>query len=181
MTKYILIIILAIAVSGCATLTKPGGVLYRPGQERKLAKAVMLLEQGETSAAGELLTTLSAEPGVARVTDEALFRLSLLRLASGQEKNGMARARQDLERLRKDYPASSWTPLAASLIELLSATDEVRQQERKLKELNLSLTKEQKELKELNLSLTQENKDLRESIEKLKSLELELGKGSKKL
>lgn len=166
MIKQILIIILVFGTVGCAAMSQPGGSLYRAGQERKLARAATLLEQGKTSAATELLAAVAAEPGVAGVTDEALFRLSLLHLVSGQEKNGMPQAQHDLERLKKEYSASSWAPLASNLIEFLASADDLRQQNRKLKELNLSLTKE--------------NKELRESIEKLKTLELELGRGNKR-
>lgn len=165
MRHCILITILALALTGCTTLNKPGGIFYRSGQEMKLARAVTLLEQGKTSAAADLLAAVCAEPGVAGVTDEALFRLSLLRLVSGQEKNGALKAHHELERLRKEYPASSWTPLASTLTEYLASSDDLRQQNRKLKELNLSLTKE--------------NQELHQSIEQLKNLELELGRGTK--
>jgi hypothetical protein len=191
MKKSFLIIFLALEMSGCATLTKPGGVLYHSSQKVKLSRAVTLLEQGKTMAAAELLAAICADPGVPGVTDEALFRLSLLQLESNQEKNGTIKAQNNLERLQKEYPSSSWTPLASSLSEFLSTTDDVRQQNRKFEELNLSLTKEQRvfkeqkrslakensDLKEQNLSLTKENLELRQGIEKLKALELELAKG----
>lgn len=179
MRRYILIAALALSMSGCTTLGKPGGFLHRSGQERKLAQAAALLEQGNRSAATDLLAAISVEPGIAGVTDEALFRLSLLRLASGQEKNGNSRVLHDLERLTREYPASPWAPYASGLSEFLAATNDLRQQERKLKELNSSLTRENRELKEQNASLTKENRELSQSIEKLKSLELELGKGNK--
>ena len=165
MIKYTLVIILALAMSGCTSLNQKGGIMHRFGQERKLAKAVTLLQEGKTSEAAALLTSICSETGVPGVTDEALFRLSLLRLGSVLEKNGTVKAQHDLERLQKEYPSSSWTPLASSLSEFLSSTDDVRQQDRKLKELNISLTKE--------------NKELHESIEKLKNLELEMGRGTK--
>jgi len=165
MKKHILIITAALALSGCTTLTRPGGAFYPSAQENKLDRAVTLLKQGKTSAAEGLLSAICAGPGVAGVTDAALFRLSLLQLGSGQEKNGVIQALHNLERLQKEYPASSWTPLAAGLTGLLASADEARQQNRKLKELNLSLTKE--------------NKELRQSIDQLKALELELGRGTK--
>ena len=153
MKKLILITTTALALSGCATLEKPGGVLYRSGQEKKLTKAETLLKRGKTSAATKLLAEVCAGPGVPGVTDEALIRLSLLRLAAGQQ------ARRDLERLTREYPASSWAPLAAILIEHLDAADEAREQNRKL---------------------SRDNKELRQSIEQLKSLELEMGKGNRR-
>lgn len=159
MKKLIMILTMALVTGGCATLSRPGGILYQSGQKKKLARAVMLLETGKTSAAAEVLAALAAEPAVPGVTDEALFRLGLLRLATGQ-------AQKDLERLKKEYPSSSWAPLASQLIEILTLTDDLRQQNRKMKEQTLSLTKE--------------NKELRDSIEKLKELELELGKRKKR-
>jgi hypothetical protein len=166
MIKYTLMIFLALAVSGCAAATRPGGVLYSHGQQTKLTTAVRFLEEGKTSDARKLLTGICSEKGVAGVTDEALFRLSLLRLESLQDKNSLTQAQHDLERLIREYPSSSWAPLASSLTEFLASADEGRQQNRKLKELNLSLTKE--------------NKELRQSIEQLKTLELELGRGPKR-
>jgi hypothetical protein len=162
MTRYILTLFAALTVSGCVTLTQPGGLLYRSVQEKKLERSVTLLEQGNRSAAEELMVAMCSEPGVPGVTDQALFRLSLLRLKAGQEKNGTEQAGHYLERLQKEYPASSWLPLAATLNELLASMDNMQQQRKNVKELNLSLTKE--------------NRELRQSIEKLKNLELELGK-----
>ncbi len=153
MKKLILIMTTVLALSGCATLAKPGGMLYRSGQEEKLAKAQTLLKHGKTSAATKLLTEVSVEPGVPGVTDEALIRLGLLRLAAGQQ------GRRDLERLTREYPTSSWAPLAANLISYLDAADDAREQNRKL---------------------SRDNKELRQSIEQLKSLELEMGKGNRR-
>ena len=165
MIHYALIITLSLALSGCAGLTQSGGLLHGHGQKNKLARAVTLLEEGKTSAAAELLAAISAEQGVPGVTDEALFRLSLLRLGSVQDKNVVFQTKHNLERLQKEYPASSWTPLASSLAEFLDSDDDVRLQARKLKDLNGALTKE--------------NRDLHTSIEKLKNLELEMGKGTR--
>jgi hypothetical protein len=108
-----------------------------------------------------LLVAISNEPGVPGVTDQALFRLSLLSLKAGQEKHGTEQAGHYLERLQKEYPASAWVPLASPIKDLLAAMDNAQQQRKNAKELNLSLTKE--------------NRELRLSIEKLKNLELELG------
>ena len=165
MIHYALIITLSLALSACAGLTQSGGLLYGHGQKNKLARAVTLLEEGKPSAAAELLAAISAEQGVPGVTDEALFRLSLLRLGSIQDKNVVFQTKHDLERLQKEYPASSWTPLASSLAEFIDSDDDVRLQARKLKDLNGALTKE--------------NRDLHTSIEKLKNLELEMGKGTR--
>lgn len=162
MMVRLLFLILVLSFTGCASMAGRGGP-FPSGQEKKLARAVALLEQKKTSAAAELLTEVCAQPGVPGVTDEALFRLSLLHLGSGAERNAVARARQDLERLKKEYPASHWAPLAANL--------------------NATLAEDQaqiRKLKDLNTALARENKDLRQSIEQLRSLELELGKDSKR-
>ena len=179
MIQYTLIIILALVLSGCARMTKPDSIFYSYGQQKKLSRAVTLMTEGKSSAAADLLSTICSEKGVAGVTDEALFRLSLLKLGSTHDMKDMPQARYGLERLRKEYPDSVWVPLALPLREFLTSTDEVRSQERKLKELNLSLSKENRDLKELNLSLSKENRDLRQSIEKLKNLEIELGRRTK--
>lgn len=180
MIKYSLIIILVLAMSGCASLNLKGGIVHRFGQERKLANAVTLLKDGKLSEAAALLTAICSESGVPGVTDEALFRLSLLHIESIQEIDGTLQAQQDLERLQKEYPSSSWTPLASSLSDFLSSADDVRQQDRYIRQQNRDIRQQDRKLKELNLSLTKENKELRESIEKLKNLELEMGRGTKR-
>ena len=163
MTKSILLLCAALALTGCTALTRQDGILYPYGQEKKLARAVTFLQEGKTPAASELLTAICAEKGVPGVTDEALFRLSLLHLGATLEKNGVAKAQHDLERLTDEYPTSPWALLASSLTEFLDSVEDVRQQERRLKESNHSLTKE--------------NRELRQNIEKLRNLELEMGKG----
>lgn len=165
MIKYILTVLVALSLISCSTFNQKGGFVYRLGQERKLADAVALLEQGKKAAADKLLTDICSETGVPGVTDEALFRLSILRLESIQDRNSLAEAQKRLERLGKEFPTSSWAPLASSLVDFIESADTVRLEDKKLRESNLSLTKE--------------NRELRQSIEKLKSLEIEMGKGPK--
>jgi hypothetical protein len=185
MKKYILLFMLASILGGCAASTQD--LYYRFGQERKLSRAVTLLEKGETAAASQALAAICAEPMAPGVTDEALFRLSLLQLGTAMESAGRTGIEGNLEKLVTTYPSSSWTPLASSLIEFFAVTKEARshdqklqkfqtKENRKLKEQNLALTKEQRGLKEQILSLTKENSDLRQIMEKLKTLELDLGK-----
>jgi cell division protein FtsB len=81
-------------------------------------------------------------------------------------------AQQSIERLRKEYPSSSWTGMAAPLAELLTATTELRRQNRTLKNQNQSLSRE-------NQSLSKEAQELRQNIEKLKRLDLELEQRNK--
>jgi hypothetical protein len=192
MKKFILIILL-IGMSGCVSLTKPGAPFYGMGQKSKLDKATMLQNQGKTADAVTLLTEITEDPGVSGVTDEALFRLGILRLSSGFEANNLEQGKKDLGRLAKDYPASSWNLLALPLTEFLALSDKALRQGKKLTQQNLSLTKENKELKENNLSmarelknvkesnvsLSKENAELRQRVEKLKSLDLDMEKGNK--
>ena len=191
MKRHVLIIILAFGMSGCATPSKQGDLSFRSAQEWKLSRADALLQEGNASAAVQVLAQICAEPVVPGVTDEALFRLSLLHLGTGLESSGMVQTQNDLERLAKKYTFSTWAPLASRLTRFLASAEEARQQKMKVEELNLSLikeigeakgqifslTKEQRKLKQHNRYLLKENKEVREDIEKLKALEKVLGKG----
>jgi hypothetical protein len=163
---------------GCATTRKAD--FYNQEQRRKLALAQLLLEDNRVAAAKSLLSSISGEPGVAGVTDEALFRLSLINLEPGENKITTSKAGQNLDLLIKNYPSSTWKHHAVSLKGLMDAYDvsldekaEMEKTVRSLKNTNLSLTKE-------NNSLTKENKELRQDMEKLKNLDLELEKKKKR-
>jgi hypothetical protein len=160
-------ILLTILVTGCASSLRPAGVLHGQRQERKLTSAVRLLEKGETREATNLLAAICAEPGVPGVTDEALFRLTLLRLGSETDKEWPRSARQTVERLQREYPASPWSRQTAPLLELLASTGDLLRANHNLKSLNLSLSQEIERL-------TRESNELRERLEKLKHLDLEL-------
>jgi diguanylate cyclase (GGDEF)-like protein len=160
MKQLLATIILAVQLTGCAALQKPGGLLYGHGQEQKLTAAVQQLRDGNPKTATSLLAAICAEPGAAGVTDEALFRLGLLYLRTPSESNDTPLAQHTFERLQREYPASPWTRQAAPLIRLLSTTNETQRQNHSLKALNLSLTRE--------------NRELRQSMEKLKHLDMEL-------
>jgi hypothetical protein len=183
MKKLIILLITMIGLNGCAALNKDsGGFFQRLSQERNLAKAVKLLEEGNEAAASKLLEEVTTAKGITGVTDEALFRLSLMHLRPGIEKDELEQSQKRLERLQKEYPASNWTRMAWPLMEFLTSVGELRRQNRNLKILNLSLNKDNKELqslKSLNMSLTRENKELRQSIEMLKHLDLELEQKTK--
>lgn len=160
MKQLLTTIILAVHLTGCAALQKPGGLLYGHGQEQKLTAAVQQLRDGNLKTATSLLAAICAEPGVAGVTDEALFRLGLLYLRTPSESNDAPVVQHTFERLQREYPASPWTRQAAPLIRLLSTINETQRQNHSLKALNLSLTRE--------------NRELRQSMEKLKHLDMEL-------
>jgi hypothetical protein len=166
MKKRVTVIVSVLCLNACAH-TGNNGIFYQYAQERKLAAAVQLQKEGKKAAAVEALTTLCAERGVPGITDEALFRLSLLTLKSSLEngRDTLQPAQQGLERLRKEYPASPWTGMAVPLTEMLAATADLRRQNRTLRNQNQSLSKE--------------NQELRENIEKLKRLDLELEKKAK--
>ncbi len=191
MRNFALIITVVIGLSGCATLSEPGGPFYGAEQKKMLSDAVLLLQQGKTARAAELLTAVCKAPPVPGVTDEALFRLGVLRLGSGDETKKITQSRSYLNRLVKEFPDSSWTPQASTLSGFLAGTDnrlQQIQQESRLKEVIISLTKENRELKERNasllkeqrilkdsnLSLLKENTELRQNVEKLKYIDLDL-------
>jgi hypothetical protein len=167
MKRLAALMLLTTLATGCASARKAVGVPYGQSQGRKLTAAVQLLERGDTREATNTLAAICAEPGVQGVTDEALFRLALLRLGSDTEKDGPPSARETAERLQREYPTSAWSRQAAPLLELLASTSDLLRANHNLKSLNLSLSQE-------NEGLTREGNELRERLEKLKHLDLEL-------
>lgn len=150
------------AVPGAAPPQKPqsAGFMERFSGSKKLKQAQDLLEKGDAAGAAKALGQVVSGKAVPGVTDEALFRLALLSIKPGAERPGAAYAGQLLRRLKKEYPASPWTVQAAPLMELLSAVDEAKQQNRSLKANNQALARE---IAELNAVIRQ-----------LKNLDLEL-------
>ncbi len=170
MKKFLAIVLCVAGLSGCATLkSMDENLFYRQNQESKLAAAVKLQTDGRLAAATDAFISLCAERPLAGVTDEALFRLSLLYLGSGLENDRETAqlAYKSLERLRKEFPTSPWTGMAAPVTELLNNTGELRRQNQSCKSQNQSLARE-------NQALSKEAQELRQSIEKLKQLDLEL-------
>ena len=76
---------------------------------------------------------------------------------------GLVKTQELLERLKADFPRSIWTQQSAPLIAYLAGVKTLRDRQREVKTL-----------KELNLSLSRDNREMRQSIERLKSLDLEL-------
>ncbi|MBJ6798956.1 hypothetical protein [Geomonas propionica] len=150
----------ALFCAGCAT-TAPseGNFLERYNGSRQLTQAETLLKEGDTHGAMHLLDTVCNGPAVTGVTDEALFRLALLTLKA---KPGSAQAQHLLKRLKKEYPASQWTALAAPVTEQIGSLEEQRRQNKVLKGSNQTLSRE---ITELN-----------QRIEQLKTLDQELEK-----
>jgi hypothetical protein len=139
-----------------------------PEQERRFAGALEFLRTGNEVAARDLLEQVVEDPSRAGVTDEALFRLSIMSLRDENGK-GSVRSLELLERLKSEFPQSIWTHQAAALGIYLSSAKTIRDRQREIKTL-----------KELNLSLSRDNREMRQSIERLKSLDLELEKKIKR-
>lgn len=133
-----------------------------PDQERRFAGALEFLRAGDEQAARGMFERVVAAPSRKGVTDEALFRLAVLYLRD-EGGNEAGRAQELLERLRNEFPRSLWAHQAAPLGVFLAGVKTLRERRREVKIL-----------KELNLSLSRDNRELRQSIERLKSLDLEL-------
>jgi len=177
MRKLAAVIVCTLVLNACAILqTGDDRTIFQHDQEKKLAMAIKLQNEGKLTAALELLIALCAERRAPGVTDEALFRLSLLYLGNGQDmdKESLQLAQHTIERLRKEFPSSSWARMAAPLAELLTTTAELRRQNQNLKNQNQGLTKENQALTKETQALTKETQELRQNIEKLKRLDLEL-------
>lgn len=161
----LLILVLLLATSGCTTLKElQTNTLNRLDASNKLSAARDEVAQGNAPAAITLLEGLVASPGVDGITDEALFRLSLLKLHT-EEKDGSLPSLRYLERLRHEYRNSGWMQQSRPLLDFLSGIAEIKKQNRSLKALNSSLTKD--------------NKELHQNIEKLKNLDLQLERKSR--
>lgn len=160
-------------LAGCAGLKLPGITDGSPDTARsKLAAASAALSRGKTQDAVALLKDVCAHSAIDGVTDEALFRLAVLRLAETDEHGGRGEARRLMSQLKKGYPHSQWTTLARPLMETLAEME-------KLEGDNLRLTnsakyRELQNIKGLNQSLIKQNRDLQQTINRLKELDLEL-------
>ncbi|HTP63903.1 MAG TPA: hypothetical protein VMJ66_00830 [Geobacteraceae bacterium] len=174
MKKILAVILCVLGLNACATLQPVNS--HRHDQEKRLAVAIKLQNRGLTTAAMEALISLCAERGEPGITDEALFRLSLLYLVNGSEsdKESLELAQQGFQRLRKEYPSSSWTRMATPVSDLLTTMADLRKQNQGCKTQNQSLSKENLSLSKENQSLSRETQELRQNIEKLKRLDLEL-------
>jgi hypothetical protein len=150
------------AVSVSTASSAPAEVSAAREQERRFAGALEFLRAGREQDARDSLELVLDGPQRAGITDEALFRLSLLYLRDEGGK-GTVKAQELLERLKADFPRSIWTQQGAPLVVYLAGVRTLRDRQREFKTL-----------KELNLSLSRDNREMRQSIERLKSLDLEL-------
>jgi len=156
----------SVSVTGVAAA--PAEVSVVREQERRFAGALEYLRTGKEQEARDLLELVVAGPSRSGVTDEALFRLSLLYLRDDAGK-GAQKTQDLLERLNNDFPRSIWAHQGAPLASYLAGIRTLRDKQREVKTL-----------KELNLSLSRDNREMRQSIERLKSLDLELEKKIKR-
>jgi len=182
MKKLATILLWILLLNACATMNLgSNGFNYRENQEKKLAVAIKLQNAGKVSSAVELFKSICAEKGLTGVTDEALFRLSLLYIGYGldNDREYFQTAQQNIDRMRKEYPASPWTRMVEPVADLLTNSAELRRQNANIRSQNQSLSKENQSLSKENQSLSKENQELRENIEKLKRLDLELDKNRK--
>jgi hypothetical protein len=159
------VLLFALITSGCGSLIKMASSL--PGrdtsiEERNFAVALHYLRSGNESGARDLLERVVDAPPLTGVTDEALFRLSLLSLRN-EGGRGESRARALLDRLLSEFPASIWARQASPLAEYLQEAFTLRAGQRQVKSL-----------RNQNLSLNRDNKELRQTIERLKQLDMEL-------
>ena len=160
-----IVILLAIScLSGCSavgttTVTSTSTILE---QERSFAGALEFLRSGNEAGAKELFEKVVTSAPLKGVTDEAMFRLALLYFRDESGK-GAQRASQLFDQMKNEYPGSIWTHQSAPLAAYLVVSKTLRDKQRELKTL-----------RELNLSLNRDNRELRQTIERLKSLDLEL-------
>ncbi|NVN92277.1 MAG: hypothetical protein HXX11_16970 [Desulfuromonadales bacterium] len=157
------IMVMAMLGTGCGVKMQSSSLkLMVPEQERTFAGALEFLKAGKEQQARESLDKVVAAPSITGITDEALFRLALLYIRD--EAGRMpARTQSLLERLENEFPRSIWTRQAAPLVSYLASIKFPRDKQRELKTL-----------KDLNLSLSRDNRELRQTIERLKSLDIEL-------
>ena len=166
MKKILPIVTILLLCAGCATSGPGEGNLFqRYDESRRLARAVDLLGEGNIPGAAKILTAICNAPAAPGVTDEALFRLALLNLRATPDRPASPHALLLLKRLKRDYPKSPWTRMAAPLADLIDAAEES--------------VREKKALKATNQSLNREIGELNQRIEQLKHLDLELEKKSR--
>lgn len=160
MKRIITLTLMVLGLTGCSTFKEIQSSLAKNYEaNQQLSSALQALEQGKSAVAASILETIINEPPINGVTDEALFRLSLLKLPY-EDRDGTLPSLRHLERLRYEYPGSSWAQQAKPLIEFLNGVTDIKRQNRNLKILNISLTKD--------------NKEMRQNIEKLKNLDMQL-------
>lgn len=151
--------LLLLILSGCGGMSGKGAIQDVSDKRLNLAKAVTMIRAGLESEARHYLVLVIDDSWESGVTDEALFRLALLKINDGDLGGGKSSLAL-LDKLRNSYPKSVWTKQAAPLHSYLTGLKNIRNRE--------------SELRDKNLSLSRDVRDLRQMIERLKSLDLEL-------
>lgn len=172
MKTFIVGIAIVTGLSGCATFHKEDPNVIE--QRQKLVLAKYFLEYKRSEAAKKTLTEIVAEPAVAGITDEALFRLALLDLEAGPQKIATEKSGKDLVTILNKFKRSSWGAHATTLKGLLDAYDITLEEKAELDRAVKNLKNSNASLSSANASLTKENTDLRQDMERLKKLDLEL-------
>jgi len=157
--SLLLVMLMLSCLGGCATTSGPGAA-------DSLERALENMRKNDAAAARQHLEQAVTLPAVAGVTDEALFRLALVRLGGNGERSDVAASLLLLQRLRKEYPASIWTAQSEGLRNILALSQKSKRDQ----------TGELRSLRERNSQLQREKRELRETIERLKMLDLELEK-----
>ena len=158
----VLLVMLLSSLNGC------GGMLgkWPPHEDserrRNLAAAVNLIGAGHQNEAGHFLELVIDDSREDGVTDEALFRLAILKLNDGEPGEGRSSIAL-LDRLRNGYPASVWTSQSEPLYSYLIVVKNIRNGQTELKTM-----------REKNFSLSRDVTELRQTIERLKALDREL-------
>lgn len=170
-----------ILLAGCSC-TQPQIAVDEPEDDR-MTEVVRLLEKGNETAADRLLEDICSTPRVEGITDEALFRLSILQLRKYDDAKMMQGIQKKLATLQSEYPESQWSRMSWPLTEYMARQESLKSELRAIKQKNITLTRDNKELNLSNQqlqgtvqNLTKENREIIQRIEKLKSLDLELEK-----
>ena len=159
----VMALVMLVCLAGCGTARKTVSLPFMISeQERSFAGALEYLRSGNEHGARELLERVVEAAPLNGITDEAIFRLALLQLR-GEGGKDAARSQLLLERLASEFPRSIWARQAAPLSSYLASVKNLREKQRELKTL-----------RDLNLSLSRDNRELRQTIERLKSLDIEL-------
>jgi hypothetical protein len=177
MKRIAAITITSLILSGCSVLPFHGFTPSpKEGLRNKLDTASSALAKGKTHEADTLLHEIIAHSSVAGVTDEAIFRLALLRLSGDEDNTDNDASRLLLTRLQKEFPHSQWTTLSRPVVGLLDGMKELDNENQRL---NGARYRELQNIKGLNQSLIRQNRGLQQTLDRLKAMDLELERKSR--
>ena len=172
----VLLSVVLLLVSGCASFQVKEVRVQRSPQSINLARAHALLKSGDKAGAVRALTAVTDAEGVTGITDEALFRLALLNIHPVADSGDNLLSINLLNRLNKEYPRSSWSVQSGPLIDLLAGAEELERQVKSLKSQNQTLRSQNQTLRSQNQTLGSEVNELNRNINQLKQLDQELEK-----